>query len=174
MNLHSLFITPVMSTELKGHSHLIDRLYEIKAKDEKITTITINEKVNVELDNEIYRLRNFKSNEFGDNGILRECIVLENISLYYYPRKSLEKPLESSIKAPSSGFKKENIAEWKDTGYYLFYINNAHVRVPTKHKKILELNIFDNNDYKSYRKKYKLDLKDEQKLIDMVTHFNKI
>ncbi len=35
MNLHSLFITPIMSTELKGHSHLIDRLYEIKAKDEK-------------------------------------------------------------------------------------------------------------------------------------------
>ena len=35
MQLQSLFITPVMMTEIKGHGHLIDRLYEIKAKDEK-------------------------------------------------------------------------------------------------------------------------------------------
>ena len=35
MQLQSLFITPVMMTEVKGHGHLIDRLYEIKAKDEK-------------------------------------------------------------------------------------------------------------------------------------------
>ena len=35
MKLQSLFITPVMMTEIKGHDHLIDRLYEIKAKDEK-------------------------------------------------------------------------------------------------------------------------------------------
>ena len=35
MDLQSLFITPVMMTEIKGHGHLIDRLYEIKAKDEK-------------------------------------------------------------------------------------------------------------------------------------------
>ena len=34
MQLQSLFITPVMMTEVKGHSHLIDRLYELKAKDE--------------------------------------------------------------------------------------------------------------------------------------------
>ena len=153
---------------------LVSQNFEIKAKDGKITTITINETVNINLDNEVYRLHNFKSNEFGDIGILRECVVLENISLYYFPRKSLEKPLESSIKAPSSGFKKETLAEWKDSGFYLFYINNEYVKVPSKHKKVLELNIFDNNEYKSYRKKYKLDLKNEQKLIEMVTHFNKI
>ena len=35
MDLQSLFITPVMMTEIKGHGHLIDRLYELKAKDEK-------------------------------------------------------------------------------------------------------------------------------------------
>ena len=36
MDLHSLFITPVMMTnEVTGHGHLVDRLYEIKAKDEK-------------------------------------------------------------------------------------------------------------------------------------------
>tara|TARA_R100000654_G_scaffold75086_1_gene111181 strand:- start:214 stop:807 length:594 start_codon:yes stop_codon:yes gene_type:complete len=35
MELHSLFITPVMMTEIKGHGHLIDRLYEIKSKDSK-------------------------------------------------------------------------------------------------------------------------------------------
>ena len=35
MQLQSLFITPVMMTEVTGHGHLVDRLYEIKAKDEK-------------------------------------------------------------------------------------------------------------------------------------------
>ena len=35
MKLQSLFITPVFIAECKGHDHLIDRLYEIKAKDEK-------------------------------------------------------------------------------------------------------------------------------------------
>jgi uncharacterized protein (TIGR02466 family) len=35
MQLQSLFITPVMMTEVTGHGHLIDRLYEIKAQDEK-------------------------------------------------------------------------------------------------------------------------------------------
>tara|TARA_Y100000593_G_scaffold17482_1_gene34986 strand:+ start:692 stop:1285 length:594 start_codon:yes stop_codon:yes gene_type:complete len=35
MDLHSLFITPVMVTEINGHGHLIDRLYKIKSKDEK-------------------------------------------------------------------------------------------------------------------------------------------
>ena len=35
MDLQSLFITPVMMTEVTGHGHLIDRLYEIKAQDKK-------------------------------------------------------------------------------------------------------------------------------------------
>ena len=36
MDLQALFITPVMIQEdLTNHSHLIDRLYELKAKDEK-------------------------------------------------------------------------------------------------------------------------------------------
>ena len=35
MKLQSLFITPVMMTEIKGHGRLVDRLYEIKARDEK-------------------------------------------------------------------------------------------------------------------------------------------
>ena len=34
MELQSLFITPVMiETSVTGHDHLIDRLYELKAKD---------------------------------------------------------------------------------------------------------------------------------------------
>ena len=35
MDLQSLFITPGMMIEGKGHGHLIDRLYEIKSQDEK-------------------------------------------------------------------------------------------------------------------------------------------
>jgi uncharacterized protein (TIGR02466 family) len=35
MQLQSLFITPVMMTEATGHGHLVDRLYELKAQDDK-------------------------------------------------------------------------------------------------------------------------------------------
>jgi len=44
--------------------------------------------------------------------------------------------------------------------------------VPTKYKKLLELNIFDENKLKTFRKKYKLDLKKESKLIELVKYFN--
>ena len=34
MQLHSLFITPVFSIQLKGHEHLIDTIYQLREKDE--------------------------------------------------------------------------------------------------------------------------------------------
>ena len=46
------------------------------------------------------------------------------------------------------------------------------MEVPTKYKKLLELKIFDENKLKAFRKKYKLDLRKEGKLIELVKYFN--
>lgn len=35
MELHSLFITPVFSLQLKGHEHLVDNIYQIRENDKK-------------------------------------------------------------------------------------------------------------------------------------------
>ena len=44
--------------------------------------------------------------------------------------------------------------------------------MPTKYKKLLELNIFDENKLKTFRKKYKLGLEKRGKLIELVKYFN--
>ena len=110
--------------------------------------------------------------EFGEIGILRECIELDNISLYYFPRKKLQKPIEAGISAPTSGYGKTDNPEWKDDGFYFFEINGKYLEVPTKYKKMLELKIFDEEKLKAFRKKYKLDLRKEGKLIELVKYFN--
>ena len=56
--------------------------------------------------------------------------------------------------------------------FTFFLIDNKYIRVPTKHKKLSELKIFDDQKYKSFRKKSKLDLKKESKLVELVKYFN--
>ena len=97
---------------------------------------------------------------------------LDNISLYYFPRKKLQKPIEAGISAPTSGYGKTDNPEWKDDGFYFFKINGKYLEVPTKYKKLLELKIFDDVKLKAFRKKYKLDLRKEGKLIELVKYFN--
>ena len=59
------------------------------------------------------------------------------------------------------------------SNYWTTYaITYTHTPKPTKYKKLLELNIFDENKLKTFRKKYKLDLKKESKLIELVKYFN--
>ena len=89
-----------------------------------------------------------------------------------FSKEKLQKPIEAGIKAPTSGYGKTDNPEWKDDGFYFFLINGKYIRVPTKYKKLLELNIFDENKLKTFRKKYKLDLKKESKLIELVKYFN--
>ena len=65
MNLQSLFITPVMMTEIKGHGHLIDRLIRNKSERRKrscqdlmLEDGTVND--------ELYKDEEFKSTVVGD------------------------------------------------------------------------------------------------------------
>ena len=151
---------------------LVAQNFQIKGKNGKITPIEVNNKVKIDIKGDKYKLHNINSVEFGDVGILRECIELENISLYYFPRKKLQKPIEAGISAPTSGYGKTNNPEWKDDGFYFFLINEKYIRIPNKYKKLVELRLFDENKLKTFRKKYKLDLKKESKLIELTKYFN--
>ena len=151
---------------------LVAQNFQIKGKNGKITPIEVNNKVKIDIKGDKYKLHNINSVEFGEVGILRECIELENISLYYFPRKKLQKPIEAGISAPSSGYGKTNNPEWKDDGFYFFLINEKYIKVPNKYKKLVELRLFDENKLKTFRKKYKLDLKKESKLIELTKYFN--
>jgi len=151
---------------------LVAQNFQIKGKNEKITAIEVNNKVKIDIKGDKYKLHNINSVEFGEVGILRECIELENISLYYFPRKKIQKPIEAGISAPSSGYGKTNNPEWKDDGFYFFLINEKYIRIPNKYKKLVELRLFDENKLKTFRKKYKLDLKKESKLIELTKYFN--
>tara|TARA_X000001036_G_scaffold433715_1_gene471825 strand:- start:711 stop:1403 length:693 start_codon:yes stop_codon:yes gene_type:complete len=151
---------------------LVAQNFQIKGKNGKITPIEVNDKVKIEIKGKKYKLHAISSSEYGDIGILRECIELENISLYFFPRKKLQKPIEAGISAPTSGYGKTDNPEWKDDGFYFFLINQKYLRVPTKYKKLVELKLFDNNKLKSFRKTNKLDLRKEQKLIELVKYFN--
>lgn len=151
---------------------LVAQNFQIKGKNGKITPIEVNDKVKIEINGNQYKLHAINSTQYGEIGILRECIELENISLHYFPRKKLQKPIEAGISAPTSGYGKTDNPEWKDDGFYFFQINSKYLRVPTKYKKLLELNIFDEEKLKTFRKKNKLDLKKEDKLIELVKYFN--
>ena len=151
---------------------LVVQNFQIKGKNGKITPIEVNNKVKIDIKGDKYKLHNINSVEFGEVGILRECIELENISLYYFPRKKLQKPIEAGISAPTSGYGKTNNPEWKDDGFYFFLINEKYIRLPNKYKKLVELRLFDENKLKTFRKKYKLDLKKESKLIELTKYFN--
>tara|TARA_B100001093_G_scaffold453345_1_gene461968 strand:- start:6701 stop:7390 length:690 start_codon:yes stop_codon:yes gene_type:complete len=151
---------------------LVAQNFQIKGKNGKITPIEVNDKVKIKINGQEYKLHALNSVEYGEIGILRECIELDEISLYYFPRKKLQKPIEAGISAPTSGYGKTNNPEWKDDGFYFFRIDGKYIRVPTKHKRLSELKVFDDQKYKSFRKKNKLDLKNETKLIELVKYFN--
>ena len=83
MNLQSLFITHVMMTEVVGHGHLIDRLYEIKAKDEKGMP-----RSNVggwHSDDELYKEEEFKSTVGDILYKAKECFGHLDVQDKYVP-----------------------------------------------------------------------------------------
>ena len=71
---------------------LVAQNFEIRRKDGKITPISVDDKVKININGENYKMHVFNTSEYGNMGILRECIKLDNISLYFFPRKKLQKP----------------------------------------------------------------------------------
>tara|TARA_R100000664_G_scaffold25391_1_gene35368 strand:+ start:599 stop:1192 length:594 start_codon:yes stop_codon:yes gene_type:complete len=83
LQLQSLFITPIFITEVKGHGHLIDRLYEIKLKDEKGMP-----RSNIggwHSDDELYKEEEFKSTVADILYNAKECFKHLDVQDKYSP-----------------------------------------------------------------------------------------
>ena len=147
--------------------------FEIKGNDGKVTPISINENVEIYLDNQRYTMHSVMLGEKGDLAVLRDVVVNNKLELYFFPRKVLELPTESSIQAPSSGYaKKTKKAQWKEAHIYLIKSKGNYIEVPKSHKKMSLLGVFNEKEYKSYRKQNKIDLKKEKDLIMLINHFS--
>ena len=106
--------------------------------------------------------------------ILKECLITEKYKLFYYPKKVIELPNKDGIQAPPTGFTKSPQSKWKDSGSYLIFYNGITYQVPTSHKKMIGLKIFNEKLYKKYRKANKLNLKKEGDLKKLVYYFSSI
>jgi len=147
--------------------------FEIKSNDGKITPISINENVEIYLDNQRYTMHSVMLGEKGDLAVLRDVVLNNKLELYFFPRKVLELPTESSIQAPSSGYaKKTKKAQWKESHIYLIKSNGNYIEIPKSHKKMSLLGVFNEKEYKSFRKQNKLDLKKEDDLIKLINYFS--
>ena len=108
----------------------------------------------------------------GDYGILRECISLDNIKLYFFPRKRLKKPIEASRTVANSGYGKTATPKWIDDSTYLIFYQGKYTKFSQNHKKFLQLGLVNEASYKSFRKKSKINLKNEKDLIELVRFIN--
>jgi hypothetical protein len=153
-----------------------EQKFEIKKNIQaEASAIEIDESVTVKIMDNTYKLHSFSFGSLSKTiGILEECLVLDKYGLYYFPQKKIEMPKKSGIPAPASGYSKPAKAEWKNNGVYLIFYNNKTYKLPTSHKKMVELNLFDKKEYKKYRKENKLNLKNKESLIRLVTYFNSL
>lgn len=152
---------------------IFNQTFEIKNNDGKITPISINENVEIYLDEQRYTMHSVMLGEKGDLAILKDIVVNEDLSLYFLPRKVLELPNERAIQAPSSGYSEnKQKAKWKEAHLYLIKLNGNYIEVPKSHKKMSLLGIFNEKEYKSFRKQNKIDLKKEEDLIMLINHFS--
>lgn len=153
---------------------IFNQTFEIKNNDGKITPISINENVEIYLDEQRYTMHSVMLGEKGDLAILKDIVVNEDLSLYFLPRKVLELPNERAIQAPSSGYSEnKQKAKWKEAHLYLIKSNGNYIEIPKSHKKMSLLGIFNEKEYKSFRKQNKIDLKNEDDLKKLVNYFSK-
>ena len=94
--------------------------FEIKKNfNSPASLIDINESVTVQMNNKNYNLHSINLNNEQILAILEDCIELENISLYYFPRKAIKMPVETGATAPSTGFTKVPKPKWADASEFL-------------------------------------------------------
>ena len=153
-----------------------EQKFEIKKNmQSKASAIDIDESVTVKINDATYKLHSFnlgtKSNLIG---ILKECLVLDKYALYFFPQKKIEMPKKSGIASPSTGYSKAPQPEWKDNSSFIIFHDAKTYQLPTSHKKMIELRLFDEKLYKKYRKANKLNLKNEESLKGLVSYFNSL
>ena len=149
--------------------------FEIKKNfNSPASLIDINESVTVQMNNKNYNLHSINLNNEQILAILENCVELENISLYYFPRKAIKMPVETGATAPSTGFTKVPKPKWADASEFLILKDENWYSIPNSFKKLLSKNIFDPKLLKKYKKSNKLNIKKKESLIKMVTYFNSI
>ena len=98
--------------------------------------------------------------------------IVYNIKLYFFPRKRLKKPIEASRTVANSGYGKTATPEWIDDSTYLIFYQGKYTKLSQNHKKFLQLGLVKEASYKSFRKKSKINLKNEKDLIELVRFIN--
>ena len=149
--------------------------FEIKKNfNSPASLIDINESVTVQMNNKNYNLHSINLNNEQILAILENCVELENISLYYFPKKVIKMPVETGAAAPTTGFSKTPKPKWAEASEFLILKDNNWYSVPNSFKKLVSMNIFDSKLLKKYKKSNKLNIKKKESLIKMVTYFNSI
>lgn len=149
--------------------------FEIKKNLNSPTSIIyINESISIQMNNNMYDLHSINLENEQILAILENCVELENISLYYFPRKVIKMPVETGAAAPTTGFTKTPMPKWTEANEFLILKDNNWYSVPNSFKKLLSKNIFDPKLLKKYKKSNKLNIKKKESLIKMVTYFNSI
>ena len=149
--------------------------FEIKKNiNSPASLIDINESVTVQINNKNYNLHSINLNNEQILAILEDCVELENISLYYFPKKVIKMPVETGAVAPTTGFSKTPKPKWAEASEFLILKDENWYTIPNSFKKLLSKNIFDPKLLKKYKKSNKLNIKKKESLIKMATYFNSI
>ena len=150
------------------HVHKI----QTKNNDGKIFEISIDNTFELIISGKKYSFHELDLVDTNNFIILRECLKLENISLYEFFNKDLKKPIEVTGSAANSGYGKTADPEWVDQSAYVIYYKNAYYEVPKNHKKMIGLKLFNEKTYTKFRKENKINLKKEEDLKQLITFFN--
>ena len=150
------------------HAHKI----QTKNNDGKIFEISIDNTFELIIGGKKYSFHELDLVDTNNFIILRECLKLENISLYEFFNKDLKKPIEVTASAANSGYGKTADPEWVDQSVYIIYYKNKYHEVPKNHKKMIGLKLFNEKTYTKFRKENKTNLKKEEDLKQLITFFN--
>ncbi len=145
---------------------------QTKNNDGKIFEISIDNTFELIIDGKKYSFHELDLIETNNFVILRECLKLENISLYEFYNKNLKKPIEVTGSAANSGYGKTADPEWVDQSTYIIYYKNKYFEVPKNHKKMIGLKVFNEYDYTKFMNDKKINLKKEEDLKQLIAFFN--
>ena len=145
---------------------------QTKNNDGKIFEISIDNTFELIIGGKKYSFHELDLIDTNNFVILRECLKLENISLYEFYNKDLKKPIEVTGSAANSGYGKTADPEWVDQSTYIIYYKDKYFEVPKNHKKMIGLKVFNEKDYTKFRKENKINLKKEEDLKQLITFFN--
>ena len=149
--------------------------FEIKKNaSSQPSIIELNSSVKIEMNGNTYKSHSINLNNEEIIAVLEDCIQLDNISLYYFPRKVIKMPVRTGAVAPSSGSSSDQKPKWADANEFLINKDGKWHSIPRSFKKLLAKNIFDQKLLKKYKKANKLNLKKKESLIELVSYFNSI